>query len=221
MDNKNKDSNNIPIPSDEYIQKLSQTLLQQINTENTQLKYARVADVVKLVGAGLFVAGTLVFPTLPMVLKPFLKESSSDTSWKQFNIPYLKRILTRLEKEKIVEVSSENGKEEVKITQKGKLKIIRYAFDELSVEKPSIWNGKWYLVSYDFPKFTKQRNIFREYLKAWGFYPLHKSVYLHAYPCEKQVDFLREYLGIGRYVRIFKVDSIENDREFKEYFGVK
>ena len=69
-------------------------------------------------------------------------------------------------------------------------------------------------------KLESVRKILVEYLSAWGFYPLHKSVYLHAYPCLKEMDFLREYLGVGKYVRMFTVSEIENDTQFKEFFGI-
>lgn len=215
-----KEDNEMSMPSDQKIQNLSLTLLRQIEAEQFQKKYTKVADVLKLIGAGAFIATTLVFPTLPLILEPLLKDENEYTAWKRFNIPYLRRTLARLEKERLIETSTINGKQVVKVTKNGKRKIMKYAVDELAVSKPSHWDGKWYLVSYDFPKYTKLRNIFRNYLKAWGFYPFHKSVFLHAFPCEKQVDFLRDYLGMDKYVRIFRVDSIENDDIFRDYFGI-
>jgi len=41
-----------------------------------------------------------------------------------------------------------------------------------------------------------------------------------AYPCIKEVAFLREYLGIGEMVRLFDVGKIENDQNFRDFFGV-
>lgn len=202
---------------------ISKTLAKQIDYEQFSKKYARVADVLKLVGAGLFVASSMVIPNLPLALKPFLdhQRRKEMKAWKRFNLPYLKRTLERLEKQKLIEITYEEGIQVVKITGAGQRRILKYAIDELAVEKPRIWNGKWTLVSYDIPNaLKKQREIFQEYLKAWGFYPLHESVFLHAYPCEKQVEFLRAYLGIGKLVRIFSVSKIENDELFKDYFGV-
>jgi len=208
------------VPSQTQIDNLSKILLKQINKEIFQEKYARVEPVLKLVAAGLLLAGTVVFPTLPQVLVPFFRKDEREP-WKRFNLPYLKRTLKRLEKQKLVEIGEENGFQVVKITENGKKRILRYALDELAVEKPKIWNGSWWLISYDLPQnLINQREIFRDYLRAWGFYPLHESVYLHAYPCFKQVEFLREYLGIGEYVRIIKVSKIENDQLFRDFFGV-
>lgn len=202
---------------------ISKTLTKQIDWEFFTKKYARVGDVLKLVGLGIFVAGSIVAPNLPLALKPFLdhKRRKEYEVWKRFNIPYLKRTLKRLEQQKLVEIGEENGMQVAKITKAGQRKVLKFTIDELAVEKPKIWDGRWYFVSYDIPKNQeRQRNVFREYLKAWGLYPLHESAFLHAYPCEKQVEFLREYLGIGEYVRIFTVSKIENDQPFKDFFGV-
>ena len=209
---------------DSLISEISKTLTKQIDKEIFEKKYAPVKMVLTLVGAGLFLGASVVIPNLPVALKPFLdyKRKEEYEAWKRFNLPYLRRTLSRLEKQKLVEIDVKDGMQVVKITDSGKRKILKFSIDELAVEKPKIWNGKWYLVSYDIPgELHRLRTVFREYLKAWGFYPLHESAFLHAYPCEKQVECLREYLGIGKYVRIFKVSEIERDKQFRDYFGVK
>lgn len=205
------------------INNIGKTLAKQIDKEIFERKYAPIKEILKLVGAGAFVAASLVVPNLPLALKPFIdhKRQKEYHAWKRFNIPYLKRTLERLEKQKLVEFDEKDGMQIVKITDQGKKRILRFALDELAVEKPKIWDGRWRLISYDIPKkLERLRNIFREYLTAWGFYPLHESVFLHAWPCEKQVEFLREYLVIGKYVRIFRVSEIERDKEFRGFFGV-
>lgn len=202
------------------IELLAKTLARQIDKKDFERKYAPVRDVLILVGAGVFLAAAIAIPNLPLVLKPFLKNKDDYEVWKRFNIPYLKRTLARLEKQKLVSVK-EGDIQTITITEDGKRKILRYALDALVVEKPKFWDGTWQLVSYDIPAKQKRvREILSEYLRIWKFYPLHESVYLHAYPCEKEVEFLREYLGIGEYVRIFHVSKIENDKLFREFFDV-
>ena len=84
-----------------------------------------------------------------------------------------------------------------------------------------MWDGTWYLVCYDIPEVLDDtRKALREYLTAWGFYPLQESTFLQAYPCLKEIDYLREYLNVGQYVRVFKVSAIENDAAFRQFFGV-
>lgn len=207
---------------DDLIKEISSKLAKQIDKENFNKKYAKMADILKLVGMGMFVAGAIVIPNLPLALKPFIRKNNDFEVWKRFNIPYLKRTLYRLEKQKLVELDEQDGIQIVRITEAGKRRVLKFSLDELAVEKPQFWDGKWTLISYDIPNSLKNiRKVFQEYLKAWRFYSLHESVFLHAYPCDKQVEFLREYLGAGEYIRIFRVSKIENDKPFKDFFGVK
>lgn len=212
-----------PVIKDSTLTEISRTLAKQIDQEIFEKKYAPVKTVLTLVGVGLFLGASTIMPGLPLALKPFLDHQKKEEYrvWKRFNIPYLKRTLSRLEKQKLVKLVENENMQIVKITDAGKRKVLKFALDGLAVKKPKIWDGKWYLISYDIPKKLHQlRTIFREYLRAWGFYPLHESVFLHAYPCEKQAEFLREYLGIGEYVRILKVSQIERNKQFRDFFGV-
>lgn len=200
---------------------IARSLSKQIDKELFNKKYAKAADILKLVGAGAFIAASIAIPNLPRILKPFLVDENEYEVWKRFNILYLKRTLKRLEKEKLIQVKEAGKYQVVEITDRGRRRILKYALDEVTIERPKFWDQKWWLVSYDVPaKLRHIRRIFREYLHSWGFYPLHESVYLHAYPCEKQIDFLRAYLGIEEYVRIFYVSKIESDTSFKQFFGL-
>lgn len=206
---------------DSLIKEISRNLAKQINKEIFDKRYTSAKIVLSLVGAGVFLAASIAIPNLPLALKPFLAKKDDYEAWKRFNIPYLKRTLRRLEKQKLVETGEEDGAQIAKITNAGKRKILKFAIDELRIEKPKIWDRTWRMVSYDIPKNQENvRKVFREYLKIWKFYPFHESLFLHAYPCEKQVEFLREYLGIGEYVRILHVSRIENDKLFRDFFDV-
>lgn len=217
------DIENLPISKDLEIKLdyLAKALVKQIDKEVFERKTAPAKEVLKLIGAGVFIASTFAFPTLPLALKPFFDNPEKYEVWKRFNIPYLKRAIKRLESQKLVNLKEENNYQSVEITDRGRRRILRFALDELTIKKPKLWDSRWRLVSYDIPgNLRPLRDIFREYLRAWGFYPLHESVFLHAYPCEREVEFLREYLGIGQYVRIFIVSKIENDDPFRSFFGV-
>lgn len=211
----------LPMPSIEKIDFLAKTLSQEIAADTFKRKYAPVASVLKLVGAGAFIAASFALPNLPLVLKPFINNENEFEIWKRFNIPYFQRTLRRLEKTKLVEIGEEKGMQVVKITDRGRRKILRYALDRIEIKKPRMWDGKWLLVAFDLPeKLAHARQTLLAYLKGWGFYPLQESLYLHAFSCEKEIEFLREYLGIGEYIRIFQVTKIENDELFREFFGV-
>ncbi|MBI3379434.1 hypothetical protein HY029_01620 [Candidatus Gottesmanbacteria bacterium] len=203
------------------IDEIAKSLGKQIDKEVFNKKHAHSAEILKLVGAGALLATSIAIPNLPIILKPFLMDENKYEAWKRFNIPYLKRTLERLEREKLVQIKDTKSHQIVEITQRGRRRILKYALDEIEIKKPKNWDRRWRLVSYDIPKkYTSLRKILREYITNWGFYSLHESVYLHAYPCEKQMEFLREYLGLGEYVRIFSVYRIENDTLYRDFFGV-
>ncbi len=212
----------LPLPKTEesHIAEIAKTLTKKIDREIFKEKYAYATAILKLVGMGAFLTASIAIPNLPRILIPFLQENEYEV-WKRFNIPYLKRTLKRLERQKLVKIVEGEKYQIVEITDGGQRRILKYALDTLVIEKPKFWDNKWRMASYDIPnKLKRTRQVFREYLSAWGFYPLHESVFLHAYPCIKQVVFLREYLGLGEYVRIFQVSKIENDTPFREFFGV-
>lgn len=213
---------NTSAPDDtSYAKNIAAILIKQINDEELRNKYMPAKIILAFVGVGAFIGASFVFPSLPIVLKPFLTKKNHIDSWKHFNVSYVQRTLKRLEEQKLIKIIRNNDKQTISVTAIGEKKLLKYALDELTITKPKYWDRTWRLVSYDIPKeFKRLRDVFQEYLRAWGFYPLHESVYLHAYPCEKEIISLREYLGITKYVRIFAVSRIENDDLFREFFGV-
>ncbi len=182
----------LPLPN-EQIEYLARTLTKQIDKEIFDKKYAKAADVLALVGAGAFLAASVVAPGLPRAVK-LLSNPGERKSWKRFNIPLLKRTLERLERQKLIETKTTKDGQIVKITDAGRRRILKYSLEQLEIKKPKSWDRKWRLVSYDIPAdLRSRRDVLRAYLEAWGFYPLQESVYLHAYPCEKEIEFLRAY----------------------------
>lgn len=208
--------------SSPYLKDIARSLSRKIMVDELANKAAPALPVLALVGAGAFLAASVAIPTLPQVLKPFLSGREDKRAWKRYNLDHLKRTLNRLEKRQLIRFEKlKNGEQIVTITKAGQTKLLRLALNETTINKPAIWSGDWYLISYDIPEILKdRREALKEYLRMWNFYPLHESMFLHAYPCLKEVDFLREYLGIGEHVRVFVVRKIENDHEFREFFGI-
>lgn len=96
---------------DSKVGQLAKVLSKQIDKKIFERKYAPAKKVLILVGAGAFLTASILIPNLPLALKPFLdkKRKNEREVWKRFNIPYLKRTLARLEKQKLVEIGEDNG----------------------------------------------------------------------------------------------------------------
>lgn len=219
----NEDFSNVPIPSDEYIASLCSMVSSSIKQVKRQEQYATVKEILITVGLFGVIALTFVMPPAAIVGKTIFdeKKKKSWKEWKQYNTYYLKRSLKRLQDQKIVEIVHRDNQEAVILTKDGRKRIIKYALDELSVQKPTAWDGKWRLVIYDVEeRKRKLRDIFRQTLHGIGFYKLQESVWLYPYPCEKQVAFLREYYGVGNDVLYIVASTLEDDRPYREYFGI-
>lgn len=74
---------------------------------------------------------------------------------------------------------------------------------------------------FDIPHEAKLiRDSFRRKLKNIGFVAFQKSIWIYPYPCENEIDFVTEYLKIGKYLTLLTV-RIENDLPLREKFNLK
>lgn len=208
-----------PLPTETSIAKICSLLTKHFTKEEKLQKYAPVKEVLALLGRGAILSAALLVPKSASALKPFLAQSPDRDAWKRFNISYLQRTLRRLEQNKQIEIIEENGQQIIHLTKNGKRKILKYSLENLTIEKPKHWDGKWRLVLYDVPVSEKKLgDIIRQALKTLGFYAIQNSAYLFPYPCFNQVEFLREYYGLGDKVQYMLVEHIERDQAFKIFF---
>lgn len=206
---------------DTSIEKICTILTKQFEKGKQESKYARVKQVLALLGKGTLLLAAFLAPKSATIFLPLVKESSDWDTWKQFNPSYLKRTLKRLERQKEVETSVENGRQIIRLTKNGKRKILKYSLDSIFIDKPKKWDGKWRLVLYDIPSGDRKISEFvRETLKRLGFYQIQESVYILPYACFNQIEFLRQYCGLGNKVQYMLVEDIENDSAYKTYFGL-
>jgi len=202
-------------------QELAKIILDERARSKRDDRYAKLQKIMLLLAGGTALATAFVMPGTARLLKYFAKDESEWKEWKMFNEKYLRRTIRNLEAKKLVEIQDNGNYGVVKLTENGQKKVLKFGLESLTINKPERWNGRWTLVFYDVLHGRKAvRERLRHYLLCAGFYQLQESVYLHAYPCEKEVDFLRHFLGIAGEVRIIFADKIENDQIFRDYFGV-
>lgn len=186
----------------------------------------KVKDVMLIIGATGFVVASLVFPALPMALKPLLdykrrKEFEDQKKyWNKYNPYVLRQTIKRLQQQKVVEITYENGEQIIKLTEKGRTKLLKYRIEDMAIKNQK-WDGKWRLIIYDVPTYKElQRNMFRRFLRKMQLLKLQKSVYLTPYECQKEIEYLRQLFGVGEEVIYLTVQNIENDTAYRKYFGL-
>lgn len=183
----------------------------------------KVKNVLLLVGAGSFLAASVLMPGLPLLAKPFWdkKREEEANAWKKFNKWRLRQVLKRLYDQKLVEIYETGEGYTVKVTEKGRRRLLKYNLDDLILTDKK-WDKKWRIIIYDVDESKKTlRNVFQKMLRKLEFLQLQKSVYLTPYPCENEVEYLRQIYGIGREVVLLTITGLENEQAYKEYFGLK
>ena len=143
--------------------------------KNKEKINSKVKDVLMLLGTGVFLAGSLIMPGLPIALKPFMNEKRKreQKEWEKYNLPRLRTLIKRLHAQKVIEIVGE----EVRITGEGKKKILKYNLEDMEIKEKT--DGKWRVIIYDVSNLRKsQRDLFRRMLDRLKFLRLQESVYL-------------------------------------------
>lgn len=177
----------------------------------------RTRELLKLLGIGTIVISSLI---VPGIAGGYLLLRQNKKRQLEFNKKYLSVQLKRLRKREVISIKEESSETLITITDKGRREVIRYNFEDLAIEKPVRWDGKWRMVIFDIPEKQKTaREIFREKLKILGFYRLQDSVFIYPFPCEKEIVFIREYLEISQYVFFLKFKEIEGSSLSLQWFN--
>lgn len=176
-------------------------------------KEVSTKEVLKIMAVGGLVVSAVLFPGLPTGLIKTYK------AFKKFNKKDLGRIIKRLEKQEMVSFIEAGSKTKIELTQKGKNRLLEYDFENIEIKNKRI-DGKFRLVIFDIPETKKNaRDVFRRKLLQLGFVKLQQSVFVSAYPCKNEVDFLANFLEISDFITIVVVDKIERGEQlfFKKY----
>ena len=141
---------------------------------------------------------------------------------KDYTHKQIKRSADVLEKNKLISVSYEGDKTVVKLTKNGKQKLLKYKLDDIKIKPQKIWDKKWRLVIFDIPKgLGKVRMEFTRKLKEVGFILLQKSVWVCPYPCEDEIDYLKEIFKVRPFIRIITADNIDIVGDLRKKFKLE
>ncbi|MBI2011891.1 CRISPR-associated endonuclease Cas2 [Candidatus Daviesbacteria bacterium] len=164
-------------------------------------------ETLKLIGLGSLVIASFAAPGLPLAFNFVSKE------WKKYKRKELGRIIKRFTEQEVVSFREENGKQVIGLTEKGRSRLLSYDFENLQL-KSKRRDGLFRVLVFDIPENKKKnRELFRQKLKELGFIRMQDSVFVSAFPCKDEIDFICNYLGISRHVTLFSIRKIERGEE--------
>jgi len=145
---------------------------------------------------------------------------SGRKSFGQFPRRQARTALRRLEKKGYIRSLGEKNAWRFELTKEGRELLVKKRIEEIKIQKPVKWDGKWRMVVFDIPEQYRQaRNALRRKLQQLGFQYLNLSVWLHPYECHDEINAIVEYYGVGKYVRYAIVDSFDGMETMEHKFG--
>jgi DNA-binding transcriptional regulator PaaX len=152
----------------------------------------------------------------PYILKPFM-EANNLTN------PEVKRSIKAMEEDGLISVKeTKDGEVTIKLRKEGKIKALKYQVDEMKIKKPKKWDKKWRMVIFDIPEEKKlARNVLKAKLDELGFRLIQKSVYIHPYPCEDEIEFIANVYQVRKYVQIHRIDKIQDEKRLVKVFNLE
>lgn len=168
----------------------------------------------------LFTGVVLGFSRSPKNYFKILK--SIPMAWKEINKSRLYSAVKEFYNERLIDYKEDNnGNVKIILTKEGQKRALKFKLDEMEIKKPVQWDKKWRIVIFDIPeKKKKAREALRKKLKELGFQELQKSVFVHPFECEDEIDFIIEIFQIRPYVRLIKALSITNEEQIKLKFNI-
>jgi len=180
--------------------------------------YKPKSEIVKDILNWLMLAGAVyIAASSPYFVRNLLKEFKK---WQKYPKKKIIDTFYNLKRRGLIKIEQKRGQIYITLTEEGKKRAGRFQIDALKIKRSKKWDGKWRIVIFDISQLKKiHREAFRGKLKQLGFYPLQKSVWVHAFDCQAEVELLREFFGLTeKEIRLIIAEKIENDQELKKFF---
>lgn len=167
----------------------------------------------------LLLAGTVIgLATSPRGQFRILKSVQKD--WERINRRALYQSIRNLYKSNLVDAKDNtDGTTTFILNKSGKQKALSYKLEEMKIPPMKKWDNKWRLIIFDIPeKYKKGRDALAKTLKNMGCYSFQKSVFIHPFECENEIDFVVEFFNLRPYVRFIVAERIDNELHLKKLF---
>src|SRR3989338_1908121 len=127
----------------------------------------------------------------------------------------------KLRKKKLIEFEEQSHCTKIVLTERGQDIFLRFNYEELEIKKPKIWDRNFRVIVFDIPENKRRaRNSLREKLKELGCVKFNDSVWVYPFQCQKEIDFIANYWGVGKYVHFILARDITNREILERNFNL-
>jgi len=143
---------------------------------------------------------------------------------KEWNKRNTRMNVERLYRKKFIDYQEmPDGSLRVVVTKKGKEIIRKIDLEHISLQKPARWDRKWRIVAFDISEERKKgREALRNTLYKLGFFKLQKSLFVHPYPCDEEIELVRDIYEVRQNeVMIVVAESIPHEKQLKKFFRLQ
>ena len=143
--------------------------------------------------------------------------------WKEIDRENLNRTIKRLYESRLVKtVRNKDGTFTLVLSQEGKERALTYKVKDIRISVMKKWDGRWRIVLFDVPEKSRIiRDALRRALVRAGFFEYQKSVFVHPFECQNEVNFIIEFFHARPYTRFVVAESLDNEFHLKKHFELE
>lgn len=176
-------------------------------------------DIIKsiLIGLGMIGVVIIVGAVAPNIFKILNKKKLFK---KEYERNKFSNAIYYLKSKKFIQVKDNyDGTCNVELTENGRKKILKYDIDNMQIKPMKKWDGKWRFVMFDIPdKYRKTSNALREKLKKMGFYQFQKSIWVHPFIIDNEIEFIADIFNIRQFISMGEIINLDSDKLLRSEF---
>lgn len=160
---------------------------------------------------------------IPGIVKAIGSFGMPEKNTKRYGKKQIGNAFANLKRQKLVEiVRRKDGTFQVRLTNKGKKRLLEFSIETLVIKKPSSWDKKWRIVIFDIPNnMNAAREALRRKVKELGLLQLQKSVWIFPYECEDEILFIAEIFEVQKHIEIIRADKLLHEDVLKRRFKLR
>lgn len=144
--------------------------------------------------------------------------------WNEIERRALSRAIDRLYESKMVafKYNEKDKSNTIVITREGKKIALNFKADRMKINPMEKWDGKWRVVTFDVPEKARYvRDGIRAALRRMEFFEYQKSVFIHPFECQNEIEFITEFYEARPWVRFMVAESLDNEFHLLAHFDLK